>query len=175
MGLLLHCADDDKIMQAAEEARKKKQAVEQAKQQAEQDNESNWGSMPGQLVAALTVRQQQKKRGKKAMFAEAEGDGDVQVSVKPGGAGKVGCHAYAAGGWMHCTKKRWLPALFRHCSMSHGSHHNICFKSQLSPHQYPRLAAKVPAHVPPALCACLAGSQCQREGCVLHGPRGCCG
>ena len=96
MGLLMHCADDDKIMQAAEDARKKKQAAEQAKQQAEQDNESNWGSMPGQLVAALTVRQQQKKRGKKAMFAEAEGDGDVQVSVKPGGTNKVGRRTFAA-------------------------------------------------------------------------------
>lgn len=82
-------ADDDKIMQAAEDARKKKQAEQAKRAEKEHEQEQDWGSMPGTLVRELAIRQQQKKKGKKAMFAEAEGDGDVQVSVKQGAGGKV--------------------------------------------------------------------------------------
>lgn len=99
-------------MQAAEEARKKKQA-EQMKH-ADLDTESFWGSMPGQLTNALAAKQA-KKTGKKAMFAEADGDGDVQVSVKQGAGSKVmnalcsfgilracpvACGLYAAAHWV---------------------------------------------------------------------------
>jgi hypothetical protein len=76
-------------MQAAEDARKKKQAEQAKRAEKEHDQEQDWGSMPGTLVRELAIRQQQKKKGKKAMFAEAEGDGDVQVSVKQGAGGKV--------------------------------------------------------------------------------------
>jgi hypothetical protein len=86
-------AEDDKIMQAAEEARrqkkKKQQQQEQADVEAEHD-EDQWGSMPGTLVKALDKKAQIKKKGKKAFFADAEGDAAVEVSVKTGQRGKVG-------------------------------------------------------------------------------------
>lgn len=86
-------AEDDKIMQAAEEARRQKKKQQQQQEQADVDadhDEDAWGSMPGTLVKALNKKALIKKKGKKAFFADAEGDAAVEVSVKTGPTGKVG-------------------------------------------------------------------------------------
>jgi hypothetical protein len=68
-------ADDDKVAQAAEEARNKKQ-----KQNAP-PSRPDWGSVPGQLQQALDEKKA-RKGNKKTMFADAGGDAAVHVSVK---------------------------------------------------------------------------------------------
>jgi hypothetical protein len=116
-------AEDDKIMQAAEEARRQKQQQQQQQQQQEQadvdaaHDEDGWGSMPGQLVKALDKKAQAKKKGKKAFFADAEGDAAVEVSVKTGPTGKVRDTGWQQQNVTCCALAWWTVLLLFECKL----------------------------------------------------------
>lgn len=83
--LFLHNAEDDKIMQAAEDAKRKKKKQDLADAAREPEADSQWGSVPGGMQAL-----EAKKKSKKAFFADHQGDATVEVATRMGPGGKVG-------------------------------------------------------------------------------------